>query len=269
MKHERIHLFEDREDVWLDVYAAEPSRTYTRKAILVIPGGAYEFVTLDHEGEPIAHAFLARGYNAFVLNYSVNRKRTYPEQLIEASAAIKYIRDHASELGHDPEKVFAIGFSAGGHLCASLGTLWHRKEVYEALDMPFGYNKPTGVMLIYPVISAEEGSRHGPSFRNLLGDDHPTKEALDYVSLEKHVDENSVPAFLMHTAADSLVRVSNSLKMAQAYAAAHIPFELHVYPEGRHGVSLATEVTCDGNEDWILPHVAGWIDLAIEWAELQ
>lgn len=268
MKHERIRLFEDREDVWLDTYITNPSPTYARKSVLVIPGGSYEFVTLDHEGEPIAHAFLAHGYNAFVLNYSVNRKRCYPEQLIEASAAIKYIRDHAKEFGQDPEKVFAIGFSAGGHLCGSLGTLWHRKEVYDALDMPFGYNKPTGVMLIYPVITVERPYSHRPSFRNLWGNDDPSQEQLDYVSLEKQVDDKTVPAFFMHTANDMLVPVMNSLLLAQAYSKANIPFELHVYPEGRHGVSLATEATCDGNEDWIKPNVAGWIDLAITWADL-
>jgi len=92
------------------------------------------------------------GYNAFVLHYSVssNSDKIFPSQLIQASMAMKHIKDHAEEYNIDPGKVFVTGFSAGGHLTASLGIMWNKKEIYDAIDMPYGYNKPTGIMPIYP-----------------------------------------------------------------------------------------------------------------------
>jgi acetyl esterase/lipase len=192
MIYKKIFLFPDREDVYLEAFVADPLPHYTRKAILVIPGGGYGEVCANREGEPIALAFMPYGYNAFVLHYSVARRRVFPEQLIESSAAMKHIRDNAEAYGIDPEKVFVTGFSAGGHLTAMLGTLWHRKEVYEALDMPYGYNCPAGVLHIYPVINY---GAHAGSFRNLLCDDDPSEKALAHVEVDRHVDADSAPAF--------------------------------------------------------------------------
>ncbi len=100
MIYKKISLFPDREDVYLEAFVADPLPHYTRKALLVIPGGAYAGVCSDREGEPIALAFMPYGYNAFVLHYSVARKRAFPEQLIESSAAVKHIRDNAETLRH-------------------------------------------------------------------------------------------------------------------------------------------------------------------------
>ena len=123
-------------------------------AILVIPGGGYGCVCADREGEPIALAFLARGYNAFVLHYSVGKDAPINCPLAEASAAMAYIRRNAESLGVNPEKVYAVGFSAGGHLCGSLGILWHRDEIIEKAGITYGENRPTAVVLQYPVITA-------------------------------------------------------------------------------------------------------------------
>ena len=267
MLFKRIPLDPEHEDVFLDVYVADRNKHIDRKAILVIPGGGYGCVCSDREGEPIALAFIPYGYNAFVLSYSVARKKTFPGQLIEASLAMKHIRDHAEEYGIDPDQIFATGFSAGGHLCASLGLLWHKKEIYDAIDMPFGYNRPTGIMPVYPVISANPEYRHMGSFKNLLGTDEPTEAQLNEVSLEKCVDENSVPLFLMHTSNDQLVPVRNSLALAWAYSAAGKPFELHVYPDAPHGVALGNELTANGKEVFINPEIAKWVGQAAAWAE--
>ena len=121
MKFERIYLRPDDECVYLDAYIADPIACLTRKAILVIPGGGYNNVCADREGEPIAMAFLAHGYNAFVLHYTVDKVHTFPTQLIDASLAICHIRDHAQEYGIDMERVYAVGFSAGGHFLRQLG----------------------------------------------------------------------------------------------------------------------------------------------------
>ena len=267
MKHERIYLTEANEDAYIDTYIADPTANYTRKGLLVIPGGGYECVCSDREGEPIALAFLPYGFNCFVLHYTVARKRTFPAQLIEASAAMKHIKDNAEKYGLDPEKVFAVGFSAGGHLTGSLGTLWHLPQVYDALDMPYGYNKPAGILMIYPVVTADMRYAHRGSFLALSGIDDPTQEELEPMSLEKHVDERSAPLFLVHTSDDACVPVMNSLLMAKAYSAAGKRFELHVYPSAPHGMALGNDITAGGFEPYSSPVLSGWVKAAADWSE--
>ena len=266
MKHERIYLMEGNEEAYIDTYVADPIATLTRKALLVIPGGGYGNVCSDREGEPIAHAFLPYGYNAFVLHYTVGRKKPFPAQLIEATLAIKHIKDHAEEYGIDPEQLFVVGFSAGGHLAASTGALWKNDEVLAAVPMPEGYNKPRGVMLIYPVISPKF-QNHIKSFRNLWCTDTPTEEQLSAAAIEEHVDADSAPAFILHTANDQVVDVRNALTVADAYARAAVPFELHIYPDAPHGVALANEITWQTVEKWKNASIAEWVRLAANWAD--
>ena len=266
MKHERIYLIEGNEDVYIDTYVADPIPTLTRKALLVIPGGGYGSVCSDREGEPIAHAFMPYGYNAFVLHYTVGRKKPFPAQLIEATLAIKHIKDNAEIYGIDPLQLFVVGFSAGGHLAASTGVLWKMDEVRAAVPMPEGYNKPRGVILGYPVISPKF-QNHFKSFRNLWCTDTPTEEQLDAAAIEKHVDADSAPAFIMHTANDPVVDVRNAMTVAEAYALAAVPFELHIYPDGPHGMALANRITECGTPKYNQPAIAEWVRLAANWAE--
>lgn len=257
-----IQLRPEDEKITLDAYLADPYKTFKRKAILVIPGGGYGGICSDREGEPIAMAFLPYGYNAFVLKYSVARVRTFPAQLIEAALAIKHIKDHAEEYAIDPKELFVTGFSAGGHLTASCGILWKHPAIYEAVDMPYGYNKPKGIMPIYPVINDHLGS-----FKNLWCTDEPTEDQLRQVALDRFVDQDSAPAFILHTATDEVVPVKNALDLAAAYGKAGVPFEMHIYPEGPHGMALANEITAwDGNPAYINPEIAKWIGMAAAWA---
>ena len=136
MIYERILMDKNDENAYLDCYVADKKENYTRKAILIIPGGGYGMVS-DREGEPIAMAFMPYGYNAFVLNYSC-KKFPFPTHLIQASKAMKHIKDNAEEYGIDAENVFVVGFSAGGHLAGSLATMWNNEEIYKEIDMPFG-----------------------------------------------------------------------------------------------------------------------------------
>lgn len=265
MIYKKIQLSETDSDIYLEAFVAEKVGDFVRNAILIIPGGGYGNVCADREGEPIALAFIPFGYNAFVLHYSVGRKRPYPAQLIEASLAMKHIKDNADEYNLNPERVFVTGFSAGGHLAASLGTMWHRKEIYDAIDMPFGYNKPAGMMPVYPVITSGPWGHNG-SFKNLWCTDEPTQEQLDYTSVELHVDENSVPAYLVHTSNDATVSVMNSLLLAQAYAEKNLTFELHIYPKGHHGMALGNEITACGNNAHVDDSFAEWIRNATKWA---
>ncbi|MBQ8432570.1 MAG: alpha/beta hydrolase [Clostridia bacterium] len=265
MKFEKILLTEEAHGPCLDAYIADPMKGFTRKAMLVLPGGGYGKIT-ELECEPIAHAFLPYGYQSFVLRYTVGREsgKTFPTQLIEVARAIKHIKDHATEYGIDPEELFVVGFSAGGHLCASAGILWKLPEIYEAVDMPWGYNKPRGIIPIYPVISAEGG--HFGSFQNLWCSDAPTKEQLERVSLEKHVDRDSAPAFIVHSPHDKTVPVQNSLLLAAAYSRVGVSYEMHIFPNVPHASGLGNEITAHGHPERILPAYAEWVRMAAAWA---
>lgn len=265
MIYKKIYLDENDKDVFLECFIADKVGDFVRNAILVIPGGGYGDVCSDREGEPIAMAFMPYGYNAFVLHYSVGKK-PFPKQLIEASAAMKHIKDNSQEYNVNPEKVFAVGFSAGGHLAASLGVFWNNPEIYKAISMPVGYNKPCGMMLIYPVISGKD-FRHEGSFQNLLMKENPTEEELAEVSIENFADKTSSPAFIVHTSNDEAVPVRNSLALADKLAREGVKFELHIYPDAPHGIALGNKITDVGVEKFNNPQIAKWVENAAAWAE--
>ena len=153
---------------------------------------------------------------------------------------------------------------AGGHLSASLGTLWHLDSVDAMTGLPHGKNKPCGMVLCYAVLSAGQMAHKG-SFYNILGTTEPTDEQLDLYSIEKHIDENTVPAFLMHTAEDQVVPVENALYMAEALSAKKVPFEMHIYPRGPHGVALGNWLTSRGNPGYDDAQVERWVDDSVYW----
>ncbi len=265
MIYEKIRLDEEDENAYLEVYAADKVGDFVRSALLVIPGGGYVQVSSPREGEPIAMAFMPHGFNAFVLHYSVGNK-PFPIQLIQASRAIKHIRDNAEKYNIDPDRVFTVGFSAGGHLAACLGTMWDKEEIYDEIDMSFGYNKPSGMMLIYPVISAKY---HDASLKNLLQNSNPAEEMLAECSIENHVSESSSPAFILHSSNDEIVDVRNSLILANAVAEKGIKFEMHIYPDAPHGASLGNEITMCGREKWRNEAISEWVKKAAVWAQSQ
>ena len=263
-----INLTNEEGGATLDVYVADPHPEFTRKALVILPGGGYTHVS-PREGEPVAHAFMPYGYNAFVLHYTVgkNSGKAFPAQLIEATLAIKHVKDHAEEYGVDPEELYVVGFSAGGHLAASVATMWKHKAVLEAVDMPYGYNRPRGVMLIYPMISPDYSNCDGytRAWGTLLGCESPTREQLNEAAIERHVDADTVPAFIMHTYTDRIVDVRNVMVLGKAYAEAGVPFEMHVFPKGPHGLAVANGITARGKASLSNPRVAEWVRLANDW----
>ena len=264
MIYKHIPLRENDPDVFLTTYIAD-ERRLLRDAILVIPGGGYGRVCDDREGEPIALAFLAAGLNAFVLHYSVGQKAKFPRPLVDASLAMQHIRAHADEYGIDPRRVFAVGFSAGGHLCASLGSLWNLPALREELpDMPSGINRPTGTVLCYAVLSATVAT-HMDSFYNILGTKTPSDEELARYSIDHCVHEGTSPAFFMHTYDDPLVPLMGALVTMQAMREKDIPFGVRIYPHGNHGIALSTELTGFGNPDLAPADGARWVADAAEW----
>ena len=264
MKISRIFLDKNNEDIYLDAYSVPKKSEEKRHALIIIPGGGYSCVCRDREGDPIALEFISYGFTPFVLNYYTGKKEPFPIQHIQAARAIKHVKDNADEYGINPDEVFVIGFSAGAHLAGCSAILHSHPALYASIDMESGYTKPRGAMLIYPVVSTEY---HMASFQNLLCSKEPSKEALHEVSLEKHVDTDSAPVFIMHTSNDGIVDVRNSLCLADAYTRAGLQYEMHIYPDAPHGIALANSVTSCGNEKWDNERIAEWVRISAEWAK--
>lgn len=232
-----------------------------RRCVIVCPGGGYGMLS-DREAEPIAAQFLAAGFATFILRYSVGEGAKNYAPAKQVALAIKHVREHATDYNLDPAYVFTCGFSAGGHLAGTAGVLWNIPEVKEILgDAPEGINRPTGMILCYPVITAGEFAHKG-SFHKLCGSKEATQEEMDRFSLEKHVDATTAPAFLWHTQNDGGVPVQNSLLLVDAMTRAGVSAELHMYPDGPHGLGL-----CEDSKSAGAAHCKGWIDLAIKWAQ--
>ncbi len=228
-----------------------------RPIIIICPGGGYQSIS-DRESEPIALHFNSMGYHSCVLRYSV-KPTEYPIALLQLASTISYIRERDKEWNIDHNKIIVCGFSAGGHLAANLGTMWNDPFLSEAIGVSKEQIKPNGMILSYPVITSGKFG-HKESFANLLGSQYD--EMVERLSLEKCVDINTVPAFIWHTVSDEIVPVENSLLLAEAMQKINIPFELHIYPKGRHGLSLATEETGDFA---IQEECQNWITMAGTW----
>ncbi len=264
-KEIQIHVPGQQEPAVLISYipsnSPEIEQDRRRPAVIICPGGGYHFLS-DREAEPIAIRLNALGLNAFVLRYSVAPVR-YPLPQRQLAMAVHFVRSHTSDFATDPNRIFVAGFSAGGHLAASLGVLWKDAACFSELGLPPEAIRPDGMILSYPVITSGEFA-HRNSFLCLLGEKHDALK--DEVSLEKRVTEDTVPAFLWHTYEDALVPVENSLLLAAALRAHHVPMELHIYPLGRHGLSLSNDqVYGPEAESAIRPECKDWIDMAARW----
>ena len=227
---------------------------WKRPAVIVVPGGGYGFVS-KREGEPVANYFLANGFQAVVLTYLVSGDGvSYPEQLIEIASAVDFVKKHAEEYNVNPDEVFVVGFSAGGHLVGNLATQYMEAPVLagQSLDC-----KPTAAGLSYPVVYPEG---HMGSYVNLLqGYDGEEKERLmKKLTLDKAVTKDTVPSFLWSTAGDGLVPPQNALRYAMACAENGVLFEIHVYPQGGHGGATA-DWEVNGQEQF-LRKIHAWLE---------
>ena len=235
-----------------------------RPVILMCPGGGYE-MTSDREAEPMAMRFLAMGYHVAILRYSVSPAR-YPVALQQVAESVLYLKNHAEEYHIDPEKIVVQGCSAGGHLAANYGVAWNSPFLTKLMGMEKNSEqlRVAGLLLCYPVITSGEKSHEG-SFRNLLGDQYEEKKAE--LSLENQVTPDTPPTFLWHTATDDTVPVENSLYFFQSCLQQGVSAELHIYPVGGHGLSLANEETCRANGIGVQKECQSWINLAQTWLE--
>lgn len=213
--------------------------------ILILPGGGYGHLAVGHEGADIGAWLNARGYEAWMLEYTIaaakNPVAIYPRPQNEALEALRWIRAQ-----NRVEKLGIWGFSAGGHLAATTATNPETRAANAKLDF---------AVLAYPVISMETDATHGGSRANLLGQS-PDAALEKSLSAQNRVALDTPPTFLFHTASDGSVPVANALLFAGALASHRVPFELHIYENGRHGVGLASDDPILGTwsarlEDWL------------------
>ena len=229
----------------IEVYLPN-KRSVTGQAVVICPGGGYGILAYDWEGIDVAKFFNAYGIAAIVLKYRLpdTVSSTAPDRvpLLDAKQAMRLVRDHAKEWNINPSKIGVMGFSAGGHLAATLST--HFEED----------SKPNFSILIYPVISMDKNITHVGSRNNLIGL-HPTDEMIKLYSNELHVSAYTPPTFIIHATDDDLVPVENSLLYYQALKKNKVPTEMHIYPAGGHGFGLA-----NGNSS-----LESWPKLMLEW----
>lgn len=290
-----IKLYENREDVTLTTYILDDSQEMmkgrNRPAMLICPGGAYLFCS-DREGEPVALRFNAMGYHAFVLRYSVYYERQepdfseaekrvvkphciHPNPVLEIAQAIMIIKEHAQEWHIDADKIALCGFSAGAHNCAMFSVYYNKPLVFEKFGKTPDFFKPALTILGYMLsdyhamkksCSTDEESKEFLAVSNLalLGDPDPNDEILTSISPALLVSKDTPPMFLWSTAADNLIPIEQTTRMATSLAQNGIPFELHVFEEGPHGLSLADQ-TSSADASLMDKDAKKWTGLVEEW----
>lgn len=231
---------------------AYPVKGEGRGAVIVCPGGGYG-MRAAHEGEPIARWLNSIGIHAFVLRYRVSPYQ-YPSALMDVQRAVRYVRHHAADYRLNENKIGVLGFSAGGHLTASIGTHYDEGNPQAADVIDRQSCRPDAIVLCYPVITMKLPFTHEGSRRNLLGD-NPDQQLVELMSCEGQVTSDTPPTFLWHTSDDGAVPVENSILFASALRQAGVPFDLHVYEKGRHGLGMAEEDE----------HVASWTTVCGLW----
>lgn len=223
-------------------------------AVVIFPGGGY-FNRAPHEGAGYAKWLQSQGVTAFVVEYRTAPYK-HPAEISDAMRAVRFVRHYADIYRINKNKIAVMGSSAGGHLIGLL-SVHYDKKMYEPTDeIDKESCRPDASIFCYPVIDMGN-YRHDGSRQNLLGS-RPTFEETEFMSLQKQVTKDTPQAFLWHTANDNCVPIENSLMYAAALAKVNVPFELHVYPYGPHGLGLANDN----------PHVAQWQDALSNWLKL-
>ena len=294
MIHQTLRLYESDADATLTAYVIGTQgilrEAGRRPAVLICPGGAYLSCS-DREGEPIALAFSAMGYQAFVLRYhtcaGADREYTganggltersdcrYPGPMYDVGQAILTIRDHAEEWMVDCEKIILCGFSAGAHNAAMYSVKWNSPMMAERFGGAGELLRPAAAILCYTLsdyvylAQAPQEKYERDMFRDsmavYLGTERPSEEQLREVSPCLHVTSDTPPMFLWATAEDRTAPVQHTLRMAAALADKKVPFEMHIFESGEHGLALATQATSISRY-MIDEAAAQWIGLAETW----
>ncbi len=230
---------------------------HRRPAVIVCPGGGYTLRS-NRESTPIAKRYWAAGYQTFVLTYPLGENAKNFQPLLSLAAAVAEIRENSDSWGIATDQIAVCGFSAGGHLAASLGTLFNDEKFLSVCKIP-GNLRPDAMILGYPVITADPEDAHQITIERVSGAALGSPEAM-YFGLENHVDAQTPTAFLWTTTEDQYVPTSNTLKFAAAMSRAGVPYELHVFPYGLHGMGA-----CSKEVSHYDTYIGRWIDWSIQW----
>ncbi|GIP14831.1 acetylesterase [Paenibacillus montaniterrae] len=299
MHIETIQLWEEFPQVTLTAYipyeVANQYQPYAKPALLIFPGGGYIY-TSDREAEPVALRFASLGYRTFVLHYNTyhgkapvtkemeenpNPHVKFPQPLYDAAKAISTIRKRAAEWNIDPDQIAVAGFSAGGHLAASIGVHWNKAYLAEHLGESNEQFKPNALVLGYALIdnvlaiqmmTEQEREKFKDLFaminKAMFGDAEADEEELKKLSPVHEVGPHTPPSFLWHTSEDDLVLTAHSLSFAMELCKHRIPHEMHIFEKGGHGLSLADATTAT-HADHLQPAAAKWVELAHQWLQLR
>jgi len=231
-----------------------PAQNPTKTGVIIAPGGGYQHLSMEKEGSDIAKWLNARGVAGFVLKYRLGPTYHHPVELGDAQRAIRTVRAKAAELGLAPDHVGMWGFSAGGHLAASAGTLFDQGPAANADAIDKESARPDFLILSYPVITMEDQYVHKGSRLYLLGE-KPDPALVELLSVEKHVTRETPPTFLFATTDDQTVPVMNSVMFYEGLVAVKVAAEIHLFVHGPHGTGLAPG----------FPDLKGWPDLLATW----
>lgn len=251
-----IHMpIPEHEDALLEGYILDCEITLgqqtQRPAIVVCPGGGYLYCS-PREAEPVALAYAARGFHAFILRYSTGRNCAGMTPLAEVDWVIGYLRENAEKWHIDPNQILTCGFSAGGHLALSAGLM--------------AKNKPNGMILSYPAVTVPNIPGADFMLKLLTGKSNVTDEDAAALDLLSKVDQDAPAVFLTATAEDPLTNLG-ALALANAYAAKGLHYELHIFQHGPHGYALANEVSADGSAQMLNSAYAHWVELSVAWMQ--
>ena len=237
-----IIRIENVQNPTLEIYL--PSRNIrTDQAVIIFPGGGYEFLAYDWEGTDFAKGLNAKGISAFVLKYRLPTSPSIVDPklapLQDAQRAVRLVKANAREWGINTQKIGVLGFSAGGHLASTLATKFNKKTLKNSFDEIDSISaRPSFVALIYPVITFDEKYRHEGSKNALIGKSDD-KTLISMFSNNLHVNSETPPCFLIHSADDKAVPVQNSMLFYNALIENGISAEMHLFPFGGHGFALA------------------------------
>lgn len=270
MIHETVSLGKG-EKVTLTTYIHDQSEQecfqIEKRPAIIMPGGAYSYLA-DAEGEPVALTFLKEGYNTFVLRYSVGDDCTYPEILEEVSLAIWKVRSHAEAWHVDPDAVILMGFSAGACLAAMSATQWNTPGLSERLGLSAEDIKPNAAVIAYAPWDNTNTIQKDPEFYNpeaakIAKDCTPELDFIHYAG------PHMPPLFLWHNRYDKYVPAINPIMIAGKMIEYGLPFELHIFQGGEHGMSVCNNLSSyqgvartRSDES---PGVRMWVPLCVSW----